>query len=558
MPGCSKTPLGWTAAGPISAWVTHRDVTLYTEGKLTSLPYFVPEPARFPTKEQAVSRVFQVPILPDNSYTSYVQPSVQGFIQPSAVSYSQTTPTYSSNVISSTQVLEAIPPREKTVSIQVPEGVNLQSIPSTTAEQLGAQVYKIVPATGGEKRKREKESEFISADDLDLIDCLEFEEIETKPEFKQEMDTPCTVHYERGMTSDFQPPKRQQLVGRCHVSNQRKSDPWKTFWCQPSTKDVFFQNYRGEVCKNGIGTRERDENGDAIIEEDEVPGKDSISLRCVVVTLVGPTGKREVVNALLDDGSDRTLIDSKLAGRLMLETKSITQLVMEGVKGRKTKEFSELVELTVESCYETQAFRIMAATADNPVGSLRPFNWNRLAKYWGHLRHLKVMPFAEAPCEMIIGSDYPQLMTSLKEFRHSDELKAAPVARLTPLGLTIAGPLLPATEHRDVRIAEKYEAERRRFASGSVQEEVIRSDEESKARVLKMTSETIDLKTSADIALEGKKVACAGFSLLETGWKIWQATLWQAAFCLQEAELVVSKSKQAEFEYLSIILKSTF
>ena len=132
------------------------------------------------------------------------------------------------------------------------------------------------------------------------------------------------------------------------------------------------------------------------------------------------------------------------------------------------KEFSELVELTVESCYETQAFRIMAATADNPVGSLRPFNWNRLAKYWGHLRHLKVMPFAEAPCEMIIGSDYPQLMTSLKEFRHSDELKAAPVARLTPLGLTIAGPLLPATEHRDVRIAEKYEAERRRFTSGSV------------------------------------------------------------------------------------------
>ena len=66
------------------------------------------------------------------------------------------------------------------------------------------------------------------------------------------------------------------------------------------------------------------------------------------------------------------------------------------------------------------------------------------------------------------------------------------------------------------------------------QEEVIRSNEESKARVLKMTSETIDLKTSADIALEGKKVACAGFSLLETGWKIWQAAL-----CLQEAELVV-------------------
>ena len=306
---------------------------------------------------------------------------------------------------------------------------------------------------------------------------------------------------------EVSPPKRRQILGEFNIIKSPEDHQAESTWCKPASTNVTFQSRQRMVDEEELGIRERDENGDIIVEEDDMPGKDSISLRCALVILVGPNGEKVKVNALLDDGSNRTLIDKKLARKLSLETKEETELVLKGVKGKTTREVSELVEFTLESVYQKKTYRVMASTATNPVGGLYPVHWDRVSFYWSHLRGLEIAPMEYAPCQLLIGSDYPHLMKSLGEIYHKDETKAAPIARVTPLGITVTGPLLPAKEHRDERAARKEKERREKEGKAFfTAHKLLVTDRSREARVMMVVTERPSTKDLEKLILRSMEM----------------------------------------------------
>ena len=175
-----------------------------------------------------------------------------------------------------------------------------------------------------------------------------------------------------------------------------------------------------------------------------------VALRTIPV-IVRNGSRSLTVNALLDDGSTRTFLNSDVAAELGLygERDSITVGTMGG--SRKRLE-TEKVNFVIEDAERKNSCAMSAFTTQRVTGNLRPVQWTEIKNNW---RHLKAIPFSQPAArqivDLLIGVDHSELHQSLKEVHGNS---GDPVARLTPLGWTCVGSL--GDHHSGTRGSETY------------------------------------------------------------------------------------------------------
>jgi hypothetical protein len=168
-----------------------------------------------------------------------------------------------------------------------------------------------------------------------------------------------------------------------------------------------------------------------------VKGVGSVALRTVSVVLVN--GQRRVrINALLDDASTRTFLNSDVAAELGLEGQ--TEVVnVRTLNGQVSTFQTSPVEVGVESLDGVFKTQVQAFTTEKVTGNLRAVDWSRLGKRWAHLRDIPFQSVRGRPAiDMLIGIDNADLHFSCREVGGDP---GQPTARLTPIGWTCVGQL---------------------------------------------------------------------------------------------------------------------
>ena len=172
-------------------------------------------------------------------------------------------------------------------------------------------------------------------------------------------------------------------------------------------------------------------------------GGNTISLRTIPVFLENgnPNSKRRVkVNALLDDGSTRTYVNSDVSHELGVvgEPNNISVGVL---GGRSSMVHGEEVNLKLVSFNGKFTHNISAQTTTKVTGSMKAAEWPRSSQNWSHLAGIDFPePSGRKTIDILIGADHIGLHTSLKEICGEP---GAPIARLTPLGWTCVGRVEP-------------------------------------------------------------------------------------------------------------------
>ena len=163
------------------------------------------------------------------------------------------------------------------------------------------------------------------------------------------------------------------------------------------------------------------------------PDEKYISLRTVPVVLKNGE-KSVVVNALLDDGSTQTYLNSDVAAELILEGKICdTQVnVLNGCV-----ESFQTMSVTLMSLSGQVYMKVDAFTVTRVTGNMKSVNWVKNKQGWEHLKGIKfAVPSKRVIVDMLIGIDYPDLHYSIKDVKGQP---GEPIARLTPLGWTCIG-----------------------------------------------------------------------------------------------------------------------
>ena len=161
----------------------------------------------------------------------------------------------------------------------------------------------------------------------------------------------------------------------------------------------------------------------------------NIALRTIPVYIKNGNRKLQV-NALLDDASTKTYINTDVAAELGL--RGCLQKVNVSVLNGRVETFeTSPVECVIESLDGKSCFKVTAFTANRVTGNMRVTDWNICAKMWPHLKGL---PFHKlgptSTVDVLIGLDCADLHFSFKDVRGKP---GQPVARLTPLGWTCIG-----------------------------------------------------------------------------------------------------------------------
>jgi len=163
--------------------------------------------------------------------------------------------------------------------------------------------------------------------------------------------------------------------------------------------------------------------------------KNSIALRTVPVIL--RNGSKSLrVNALLDDGSTKTYINSDVAAELGLvgESHHISVSVLNG----QCEVFDTMaVDVELQSLDRATSVTISAYTTNKVTGSLTAVDWRKHGHKWKHLQQIK-FPNILSPStiDLLIGLDNADLHLAEKEVHGKP---GEPIARLTPLGWTCVG-----------------------------------------------------------------------------------------------------------------------
>jgi len=179
-----------------------------------------------------------------------------------------------------------------------------------------------------------------------------------------------------------------------------------------------------------------------------------VSLKIVPAILENPeTGKGIIVNVLLDDGNNRTVVSTEAARAIGL-TGRAAMIRLEGVAGKKVSEKSILAQVRLRSLDKKFAHVIYAKTLSNPAGALKPIDWNDKKSEWPHLKDIKFPEMdTSKQVEVIIGTDYGTLLQG-EEVAQGGDL--VPWAKKTPLGWVAAGPVYTGGLHRDQTTAATY------------------------------------------------------------------------------------------------------
>ena len=159
-----------------------------------------------------------------------------------------------------------------------------------------------------------------------------------------------------------------------------------------------------------------------------VPSK-FVDLRTVPVYLA--SGRRQVkVNALLDEGSSRSYLNSDVAAELGLEGKP-HELAVKVLNDNQEK-LNSIVEFTINSLDGRVDKRASAYMTERVMGNMQVLNWNMYKAKWKHLEHIKFLQVEPRPIVyLLIGVDQADLLYSLEDVRGK---LGEPIARLAPLG----------------------------------------------------------------------------------------------------------------------------
>ena len=162
---------------------------------------------------------------------------------------------------------------------------------------------------------------------------------------------------------------------------------------------------------------------------------DYIALRTVPIIL--KNGDRSLrVNALLDEASTKSYVNSDVAAELGLKgkTEKVTINVLNGqIETFETKP----VSFELQNVDGKVSFKVNAYTASRVTGDMNVIDWNEYRMKWPHLRSIKFLLNAKRPIvDVLIGLDCLDLHCAIEEVRGQP---GEPVARLTPLGWTCIG-----------------------------------------------------------------------------------------------------------------------
>ena len=158
-------------------------------------------------------------------------------------------------------------------------------------------------------------------------------------------------------------------------------------------------------------------------------------LRTVPVIVSSDT-KKIKINALLDDGSTKSYINSDIAAELGIQT--VTQKVKVNVLNGNTETFETMpVSVKLESLNGQCQVDMSVFTADKVTGNLKAVIWSDYKKKWDHLKQIQFPKLSSRPViDLLIGTDYSDLHYSLRDIKGQP---GEPIARLTPLGWTCIG-----------------------------------------------------------------------------------------------------------------------
>ena len=165
-----------------------------------------------------------------------------------------------------------------------------------------------------------------------------------------------------------------------------------------------------------------------------------LGLRTVPVIL--KNGNRSLkVNALLDEASNKTYINTDIATNLGLDGR--TENVRVNVLNGQIETFeTQSVSFELQNIDQTINLNVTAYTTDRVTGDMHVVNWNEYSSEWPYLRRINLpIPAKKPTVDILIGLDCLDLHCALGEIRGQP---GEPVARLTPLGWTCIGNPYPA------------------------------------------------------------------------------------------------------------------
>ncbi|XP_065190905.1 uncharacterized protein LOC135821835 [Sycon ciliatum] len=171
-------------------------------------------------------------------------------------------------------------------------------------------------------------------------------------------------------------------------------------------------------------------------------GARPLSLRTLPVVL--RNGDRNLrVNALLDDGSTQSYVNTEVADQLNLQG-PMKRVSISTLNGAVESFESMPVDLLVESVDGKFISPFSAITTSHVTGTLKPYDWTVESSQYHHLLDIPFEQPATRQIDMLIGLDHAELHYSLEEVRGD---QGEPVARRTALGWTCVGPVSGSSDH---------------------------------------------------------------------------------------------------------------
>ena len=190
-----------------------------------------------------------------------------------------------------------------------------------------------------------------------------------------------------------------------------------------------------------------DSNSDAFTCHKSSTGNKKTVLQTVPVSCINPAnGKTININCMLDSGASSTFLCEKAAEQLGLRGHAAYSKVT-GFGGKTTKQKTLLSAIKIKT--PTASYHISVQVVKDPAGSYMPYNWAKAKQAFRHLASIDIKPpVPYLPVQLMLGQATPHLISAIEPDRVSPSGKG-PVARLTPLGWTVGGPITPETPADD-------------------------------------------------------------------------------------------------------------
>ena len=160
-----------------------------------------------------------------------------------------------------------------------------------------------------------------------------------------------------------------------------------------------------------------------------------IALRTVPVIL-HKDGREIAINALLDDASTRSYINSGIAEQLNSIGNQTSTLSVSVLNGNRAQFKTNIAEFDIISQDRHSKTKISAYTTDNVTAGLESIDWCEHKSKYKHLNEIEFPRPTRQKVDLLIGLDHMELHNAIKEV-HGEI--GEPIARLTPLGWTAIG-----------------------------------------------------------------------------------------------------------------------